>query len=62
MKKYTICGGNFLKERLSITVYRYQWLFIPTVGVFHTRFSGEWRIGFNWLNVAVSIKVYMPKE
>lgn len=59
---YTFGGGNFLHEWLAITLYRYQWIMFPTVGVFRTSHNCDWRIGFNWLNVAVSVRIYMPKE
>ena len=59
---YTLGGGNFFNEWLAITIYKYQYLFVPTFAVFRTIHNRDWRIGFNWLNFAISIRVKPPKE
>lgn len=54
---FTFGGGNFFGGWLAITIYRYQYLFIPTIGIFRTRHNFDLRIGFNWLNFAISIRL-----
>lgn len=61
-KMYTICDGIFFHGWMTITIYRYQWLFLPTFAVFRTRYGKEWRIGFNWLNIAISFRICKSKE
>ena len=61
-KMYTIGGGNFFHEWMAITIYRYQWLLLPTFAVFKTQRGKDWRIGFNWLNIAMSFRIWKPKE
>lgn len=56
-RSFTLGGGNFFGGWLAITIYRYQYLFIPTIGIFRTRQNFDLRIGFNWLNFAISIRL-----
>ncbi len=56
-RSFTFGGGSFFGGWLAITIYRYQYLLIPTIGIFRTRHDFDLRIGFNWLNFAISIRL-----